>query len=103
MNQQFVSVTDARANLKWLVDLVVAGKSRVVLVRDSQPQVALVRYSDMLQSDEAETKEWQTRFDRLLKEGKKAGRKWAKERGIDLKKVTEEELYDLIDKTAGGR
>lgn len=103
MNQQFVSVTDARANLKQLMDLVVAGKSRVVLVRESIPQVVLVRYSDIVESEEREDKEWQVRFDRLLKEGKKAGRKWAKEQGIDLKKVTEEELYDLIDKTPGGR
>lgn len=101
MNQQFVSVTEARAKLKDLVDLVVSGKSRVVLVRESKPEVVLVRYSDISQSEETETREWQKRFDRLLREGRKAGRRWAKKQGIDLKKVTEDELYDLIDKTAG--
>lgn len=101
MNQQFVSVTDARANLRQLVDLVVAGKSRVVLVRDSQPQVALVRYDDLARREEISEKEWQKCWNRALREGKKAGRRWAKENGIDLKKVTEEQLYELIDKTSG--
>lgn len=101
MNQTFVSVTEARANLKQLIDLVVAGKTRVVLVRESKPEVTLVRYDDLIAREEISEKEWQKRFDRLLREGKKAGRRWAKENGIDLKKVTENELYDLIDKTTG--
>lgn len=101
MNQQFVSVTEARANLKRLVDMVVAGKSRVVLVRESKPQVALVRYDEILEREEMSEREWQKLWDKALKEGKKAGRKWAKERGIDLRKVSEEELYDLINKATG--
>lgn len=98
MNQQFVSVTDARAKLKDLMDIVLAGKSRVILVRDSKPQVALVRYDDLVAREEMSEKEWQERWDEAMKAGRKAGRIWAKERGIDLKKVTEEELYELIDK-----
>ena len=103
MMQQFVSVTEARARLKELMDIVATGKTRVVLVRESKPEFVLVRYDDVVRSEEAETKEWQERFRRALKEGRKFGRRWAKEQGIDLKKVTEEELYDLIEKTAGGR
>jgi len=98
MNQQFVSVTEARANLKRLVDLVVSGKSRVVLVRESKPELALVRYDDMIEREEMSEREWQKRWDRIFREGKKAGQKWAKKQGIDLKKVTEEELYEFIDK-----
>ena len=103
MKQQFVSVTDARANLKQLVDLVMAGKSRVVLVRDSKPQVTLVRYDDMIAKEEMSEKEWQRRFRQALKEGRAYGRRWAIKNGIDLKKVTQEQLYELIDKVADSR
>lgn len=98
MNQQFVSVTDARAKLKDLMDLVMTGKSQVVLVRDSKPEVALVRYDDMIERDATSEKAWQKRWDQLFRQGKKAGKAWAKKNGIDLRKTTEEELYDLIDK-----
>ena len=101
MNQQFVSVTDARANLKQLVDLVVAGKSRVVLVRESKPQVALVRYDDLVEREEMSELEWRKRWNKAMRDGRKAGRAWAKKQGIDLKTVTEEELYDLINKATG--
>lgn len=96
MNQQFVSVTEARPKLKQLMDLVVSGKSRVILVRDSKPQVALVRYDDLVEQEEMSEKEWQKRWDEAMREGKKAGKRWAKEQGIDLKKISEEELYDRI-------
>jgi prevent-host-death family protein len=98
MQQQFVSVTEARANLKYLVDTVMAGKTRVVLVRESKPEVALVRYDDLVNQEVMSEKEWQKEWDKLLREGKKAGKRWAKENGIDLKKATEEQLYELIDK-----
>lgn len=100
MNQQFVSVTDARAKLKDLMDIVMAGKSRVILVRDSKPQVALVRYDDLVAREEMSEKEWQELWDTAMREGRIVGKKWAKQQGIDLKKVTEEELYDLIDKVS---
>ncbi|KKU88490.1 MAG: hypothetical protein UY16_C0006G0005 [Candidatus Gottesmanbacteria bacterium GW2011_GWA2_47_9] len=98
MMQQFVSVTEARARLKELMDIVKTGKTRVVLVRESKPEVALVRYDDIVRQEELSEEAWQKRWDEALKEGKEAGRRWAKERGIDLKKVTEQEFYDLIDK-----
>lgn len=101
MNQQFVSVTEARAKLKELVDLVVAGKTRIVLVRESKPQVAMVRYDDMAVQEEESEKEWQRRFKKALDAGRAYGRRWAKRQGIDLKNVTEEELYEIIDKATG--
>jgi len=91
MMQQFVSVTEARARLKELMDIVKTGKTRVVLVRESKPEVALVRYDDIVRQEELSEEAWQKRWDEALKEGKEAGR-------IDLKKVTEQEFYDLIDK-----
>lgn len=96
MQQQFVSVTEARANLKQLMDLVMVGKSRVVLVRDSKPEVMLVRYNDVIEKEEVSEEEWQKRFSEAMREGRAYGRRWAKKNGIDLKKVTQEELYDII-------
>lgn len=97
MNQQFVSVTEARANLKKLMDLVMAGKSRVVLVRDSKPQAMIVPYADFAIQEKTTEEQWKKRWDRLFSEGKKLGKAWAKKKGIDLKKTSEEELYELID------
>ena len=47
-----------RAKLKELMDIVMAGKSRVILVRDSKPEIALVRYDDVVQKEEMSEKEW---------------------------------------------
>lgn len=41
---------------------------------------------------------WQKDFDMLLKLGKKIGKAWAVKRGIDLRKLSEEEKYNLVAK-----
>jgi len=46
----------------------------------------------------ANVKKWQKDFDKLLKLGKKVGSMWAIKRGIDLKKLSEEEKYNLVAK-----
>ena len=82
MNQQFVSVTDARAKLKELYGYRDGGKSRVILVRDSKPEIALVRYDDVVQKEEMSEKEWKKRWDEAMSEGQKAGPRWQKHREL---------------------
>lgn len=41
---------------------------------------------------------WKFRFERLLKAGKKTGVAWAKKKGVNLRKMSEEEKYALVKK-----
>jgi prevent-host-death family protein len=96
--QQIVSITDARNNLSRLVADVSKQDTSVVIVRDSVPEAVLMPYSRILKSEQAKEKMWELRFDRMMAEGKNAGRRWAKKRGISLDKLTEEEVYELVEK-----
>lgn len=96
--QQIVSITDARNNLSELFNKVVSQGVEIIVVRDSEPEVVLSPYSKILEEGKLREKLFDFQFKRLLREGKKAGRAWAKKNGIDLKKISEDELYDLIDK-----
>ncbi len=96
--QQIVSITDARNNLSQLVAQVAAHQKSVVIVRDSQPEAILVPYAKALKDEEAKQKLWELEWERFLKEGKKIGRKFLKKKGLKRSQLTEEQLYDLIDK-----
>lgn len=96
--QQIISITDARNNLSRLVQEVASQDKTVVIVRDSFPEAALVPYKKILVAEEKKEKLLKTAWTKLLKEGRKAGKAWAKKNNIDLKKMSESELYDLIDK-----
>lgn len=96
--QQIVSITDARNNLSRLVADVSRQDTSVVIVRDSVPEAVLMPYSRILKNDREKEKVWRLRFDRMMATGKKIGRQWVKKRRIDLDKLTEEEVYGLVEK-----
>ncbi|MBI2310160.1 type II toxin-antitoxin system Phd/YefM family antitoxin [Candidatus Collierbacteria bacterium] len=96
--QQIVSITDARNNLSRLVADVSQQDTSVVIVRDSVPEAVLLSYRRILETEQAKEKMWRLRFDRMMAAGKKVGRRWAKKRGINLDKLTEEKAYELVEK-----
>ena len=96
--QQIINITQARNNLSALVSRIAKDKKNVVIVRDSMPEAVLVPYREFVKNEADKEKLWKLEFEKLLSEGKKSFRVWAKKKNIDVDKLTEEEVYDLIDK-----
>lgn len=90
--QQMVNITQARNGLSSLVSQVAATLNPVIIVRDSKPEAVLVPYSSVLR----EQGRWRQKWEELLADGKKTGKAWAKKRRLNEKKLSEEELYDLV-------
>ena len=95
---QIMNITDVRNNLGMLVKDVAQKDKTVVIIRDSLPEAVLIPYEKYAQDEDEKENIWQLRFERLLREGKKAGLTWAKKNKINLRKLSEEEKYDLIEK-----
>lgn len=95
---QIYNITQVRNQLGFLVGQVAREKKKVVIIRDSLPEAVLIPYTEFTRQEEEKKKILKKKFDKVLKKGKEFGRKWAKNRGIDLKSLSEEELYELIDK-----
>ncbi len=93
-----VSITDARDNLSRLIREASEKGKKYVVLRDSVPEAVMMSYKDYMMKEAEERQLWQLRFDRLTREARKAFRQWAAKRGIDVKKLTEEEMYELVDR-----
>lgn len=96
--QQIVSITDARNNLSQLVASVAKNQLPVTIVRDSEPEAVLIPYTKLLEDEKKSRELWRFEWQRLMREGRKAGKRWAKKNKIDLKKTSEKKLYELIEK-----
>lgn len=96
--QQIVSITDARNNLSQLVASVAKNQLPVTIVRDSEPEAVLIPYTKLLEDEKRNRELWKFEWQRLMREGRKAGKRWAKKNKIDVKKTSEKKLYELIDK-----
>lgn len=96
--QQIMNITDVRKNLSSIVASLAMNDASVVIVRDSKPEAVLFPYDRLLGDIKEKEELWKFRFERLLKAGKKAGSGWAKKKGINLRKTSEEEKYALVKK-----
>lgn len=96
--QQIVNITDVRNNLSRLVKEVALEDKTVIIIRDSQPEAALVPYSRIkIMEAEIDIKRKQ-QFSKVFAAIRRQGRAWLKKKGVNWKKMTEEEFYDFIDK-----
>lgn len=91
-----ISATYARNNLSRLLDEVIKKGKRFILIRDSQPQAAIVPYEEIAEKE----KEWQLEFQKLVAKTRPYFKNWLK-RQKKSKRLTEENLYELINKAAG--
>lgn len=96
--QQIMNITDVRKNLSSIVAGLAMRNASVVIVRDSRPEAVLFPYNKLLGDIKEKEELWKFRFERLLKVGKKTGAAWAKKKGINLRKMSEEEKYALVKK-----
>ena len=92
-----ISATYARNNFSRLLDEVIGKGKRFVLIRDSQPQAALVPYEEIAPKEQ----EWQAEFQRLALKTRPYFASWLKKQKIKSKKLTEEAAYDLVNQAAG--
>ncbi len=99
--QQILNITQVRNSLSEVVGGVARTKKPVVIIRDSMPEAVLVSYDTFLKDAGDEERLWSMRFDHVLASGKRAFTQWAKKRGLDPKKMTEEEAYGLIANPQG--
>lgn len=97
--QQIVSITEVRNNLSRLVKEVAQKDNTIVIIRDSKPEAALVSYKKARIINDKLEKERKRQFDKVFSAIRKQGRAFLKKRGVNWKKMTEEEFYDFVDKT----
>lgn len=93
----FVNATYARNNFSRLLDEVIGKGKRFILIRDSQPQAAIVPYEEIAQKEQ----EWQFEFQKLMAQSRPYFASWLKENKIKTKKLTEKAIYGLVNQAAG--
>lgn len=92
---QIINVTEARKNFAQLIRTIKSTKKPVILIQDSVPSVVIYPYEEAFENEKKKQELFQIRFENLLAEGKKIGKKYLKEKNI-TQPLSEEEKYNLI-------
>ncbi|OGK39997.1 hypothetical protein A3F34_02370 [Candidatus Roizmanbacteria bacterium RIFCSPHIGHO2_12_FULL_44_10] len=92
--KQIINITQARKNFSNLVENVYKNNESVILLRDSAPQAVIISYKEYEKQEET----WKKEFIRLMDDSKKSFKQYLKKTNTRYPK-SEEEMYDLINKT----
>lgn len=92
---RIVSISDARNNLAKLIQSIKDTNEPIVIVQDSSPSAVLYPYNEAVANEKKKQQLFQIRFENLLDEGKKIGKKYLEENNIK-QPISEEEAYNLI-------
>lgn len=95
---QIINISQARNNFSRLVEEVSKSKKPIVIVKDSFPSVVIYPYEKLFKEEKIKEMEWNERFKKAIKEGKKFFQQWLKKKGIIQKTLTEEKVYEIIEK-----
>lgn len=92
-----INITQARSNLSSIIDEVVKKGKKFILIRDSIPQAVIIPYEEVLEKE----KNWQEEVKKMMIQGKKRFKLWLKKQGISSEKLSEENIYEIVNQVAG--
>lgn len=95
--EKIIGITDTRSKIKNIIDQVSDKKEVYIVTRDSRPEAVIMSYSEYLKNKEIIEESKKNRFEKTLEETRSHFTDWLKKRGYDIDKLSEEEIYRIIE------
>ncbi len=94
--EKIIGITEARTNIKNLVDKVSEQNETFIISRDSKPQAVIISYNEYVRNMKIIEENRKLRFDKTLEEARDQFSRWLKKRGYDIEELSEEEVERII-------
>jgi len=94
--EKIIGITEARTNIKNLVDKVSEQNETFIISRDSKPRAVIISYNEYVRNMKIIEENRKLRFDKTLEEARDQFSRWLKKRGYDIEKLSEEEVERII-------
>ena len=95
--EKIIGITEARTNIKNLVDKVSEQNETYIIARDSKPKAVIISYDEYIRNRTMIEESRKLRFEKVLKETRNQFAQWLKKRGYDIEKLSEEEIERIIE------
>jgi prevent-host-death family protein len=94
--EKIIGITEARTNMKNLVDRVSEQNEIYVIARNSKPQAVIISYEEYIKNIAMLEESKKLRFEKILEETREQFTQWLKKRGYDIEKLSDEEIERII-------
>ena len=94
--EQIIGITNARNNIKEIVDSISAKDETYIVTRDSIPEVVIMSYKKYIENKKLLKQIGELKYEKSIKKSLLQFKEWLTQKGYDTEKLTEEETYEMI-------
>jgi prevent-host-death family protein len=94
--EQIIGITNARINIKEIVDRISDKNETYIVTRGSIPEVVIMSYKKYIENKKLMNQIGELRYEKSIKKSQLQFKEWLNQKGYDVNKLSEEEIYDII-------
>jgi len=94
--EQIIGITNARNNIKEIVDIISDKNEIYIVTRDSIPEVVIMSYKKYLENKELLNQIWKFKYEKSIQKSQLQFKEWLKQKGYNVNKLSEKEILDII-------
>ena len=94
--EQIIGITNARINIKEIVDRISDKNETYIVTRGSIPEVVIMSYKKYIENKKLLNQIGELRYEKSIKKSQLQFKEWLNQKGYDVNKLSEEEIYDII-------
>jgi len=94
--EQIIGITNARINIKEIVDRISDKNETYIVTRGSIPEVVIMSYKKYIENKKVMNQIGELKYEKSIKKSQFQFKEWLEQKGYDVNKLSEEEIYDII-------
>ncbi len=94
--EQIIGITNARNNIKEIVDIISDKNEIYIVTRDSNPEVVIMSYKKYIENKKLINQIWELRYEKSMQKSQLQFKEWLKQKGYDINNLSEKEILEMI-------
>ena len=93
---QIIGITNARNNIKEIIDTISDKDETYIVTRDSAPEAVIISYKKYIENKMLLNQMNELIYEKSVKKSRLQFKEWLTQKGYDIEKLSEEEIGDMI-------
>lgn len=94
--EQIIGITNARNNIKEIIDTISDKDETYIVTRDSVPEAVIISYDKYIENKKLLNQMNELIYEKSVKKSRLQFKEWLMQKGYDAEKLSEEEIGDMI-------
>lgn len=94
--EQIIGITNARNNIKEIIDTISDKNETYIVTRDSIPEAVIISYKKYIENKKLLSQVQELMYEKSVKKSQLQFKEWLTQKGYDTEKLSEEEIGEMI-------